>query len=165
MGINLRTGLYYGNFNSSLPEQGERFASETEGVDGIKNIAINVAEVEDTKSKKYSVVFNMFADEAFGSVSEANEAVGSDSKAVDGNCVVQGKSIICTVEKIENCPLEKINNKDCLCVVFKEKTRGIPGNTYGSAIIQLNGAGELTEGEYWTNGGTCGVITDLKLQE
>ena len=117
MCVNLKTGLYYGNFNSSLPEQGERFASDTEGVDGIKNIAINVSEVESSTGKK-TVELKLFAP--------------------DGLCAVISKSIICTVEKIENCPLEKINNKDCLCVVFKEKTRGIPGNTYGSAIIQLN---------------------------
>lgn len=136
MTITLRPGLYI--------YKGQFIGGHSD-TRNIAFIAINVAEQEGTRSKKSSVVFNVFAD--------------------DGHCVVQGKSIICTVEKIENCPLEKINNKDCLCVVFKEKILGNPGNTYGSAIIQLNEAGELTEGEYWTNGGTSWVITDLKLQD
>ena len=115
------------------------------------------------------IILMISENESKVSVSKANEkkkiTVECATFADDGHRTAESKSIIADVCTIENIPLEEINNKNCLCCVFKRKVAEKTVKQYGSAIIQLNDAGELTKGEYWINGGTSGVITDLKLQD
>ena len=120
------------------------------------------------------IILMISENESKASVSKANESKANEKKKItvecatfadDGHCTAQSKSIIADVCLLENMPLEEINNKNCLCFVFKGKSKGQTRIQYGSAIIQLNDAGELTEGEIWGDGATNGMITDLKLQD